>query len=266
MSWAEKTEEIKQRLRARGSLLVALSGGVDSAVVAALAAAALGDRALAVTVNSPLVGSTELEDAKKVAGDTGIKHMIVELDELEIPGFAQNPAGRCYLCKQFRFGRLKEMARELGYREVADGTTASDLDEYRPGMRAAEELAIYHPLVEAGLTKSDTAGLARYLKLPVTGKAHNSCLATRIPYGEGLTPARLQRIDEAENYLRGLLPGVQLRVRDHGDLARLETGPEAVPRFLDRETGSRITRQLRELGYRFVTLDLDGYRFGSYDE
>jgi uncharacterized protein len=265
MSWNERIDPIKQNIRAKESLIVALSGGVDSAVVAALAAAALGERALSVTVNSPLTGTTELEDARRSAEAIGINHMVIDLNELEIPGFATNPPERCYLCKRFRYQRLLALADELGYRAVADGTTTGDLEEYRPGRQAADELGIYYPLVEAGLTKTNIAELARHLGLPPAGKPHNSCLASRIPYGEELTPARLERIDGAENYLHTVLPDRQLRVRDHGDLARIEVDSDDRDRLLDSDVSPEIVAKLRAFGYRFVTIDLDGYRFGSYD-
>ena len=145
MSWNERIDPINQNIRAKESLIVALSGGVDSAVVAALAAAALGERALSVTVNSPLTGTTELEDARRSAGAIGINHMVIDLNELEIPGFATNPPERCYLCKRFRYQRLLALADELGYRAVADGTTTGDLEEYRPGRQAADELGAVLP-------------------------------------------------------------------------------------------------------------------------
>lgn len=266
MPWPEKIEQIEQAIRQKGSLLVALSGGVDSAVVAALAYRALGQKALAVTINSPLVCSGELEDARRVAEAIGINHLIVDLDELQMADFRQNSQERCYLCKQFRFTRLGEIAQEKGYQEIADGTTASDLREFRPGLKAARELGIYHPLAEAGLSQDDTAAIAAFLKLPVAGKPHNSCLATRVPYGEELAPARLQRIDKAEGFIREVLPAAQIRVRDHGELARLEVDSDAVPYLLNQSVSRQITQRLKKLGYQFVTLDLEGYRFGSFDK
>ena len=265
MSWPEKIKQVKQNIRSKESLIVALSGGVDSSVVAALAHAALGEKSLAVTVDSPLLCSGELEDAQRVAGAVGIDHLIVRLNELEMLDFSRNPPERCYLCKRLRFAKLRELAEERGYQHIADGTTASDLGEHRPGMQAAGELGIYHPLAEARLSQQDTAEIAQFLKLPVAGKAHNSCLATRLPYGEELSPERLRRIDQAENLIREMLPPTQLRIRDHGDLARLELAPDTIAHILSQNIYPQIALKLKELGYRFVTLDLDGYRFGSFD-
>ena len=247
-------------------MIVALSGGVDSSVVAALACKALGRDSLAVTVNSPLVPSSDIENAAKAAGYIGINHLILRLDELEMPEFILNPTNRCYLCKRFRFAKLKELAVERGFREVADGTNSSDLKEFRPGLKAAKELGIYSPLLEAGLSKKETSKIAELLGLPVAGESHNSCLATRVPYGEELTQPKLKRIDDAEKYIKSIVPVKLLRVRDHGEIARLELAQDEQRFFLDQEVSHKITRKLKELGFKFVTLDLEGYRFGSFNE
>jgi len=266
MSWQEKPNRIIENIRRKGSLIVALSGGVDSSVVTALAYKALEQKSLAVTVSSPLVPSSDLGNATKVAGDIGIDHLILRLDELEIPEFSLNPPNRCYLCKKFRFAKLKELAANRGFEAVADGTNLSDLGEFRPGLKAVKELGIYSPLLEAGLSKKETSRIAELLGLPVAGESHNSCLATRVPYGEELAQPKLKRIDDAEKYIKSVIPVKLLRVRDHDEIARLEVGQEEQRFFRTQETSDKITQKLKELGYKFVTLDLEGYRWGSFDE
>jgi len=262
----ERIDRIVTSISRKESLIVALSGGLDSSVVAALAHRALGEKALAVTVDSPLTDSGDLRDAVRVAEHIGISHLVLQLNELELPKFRLNPPERCYLCKQYRFARLKELASERGYRDVADGTTLDDLKEHRPGLEAARQLGVYSPLLEGKLTKKGVLSVAEFLGLPLTGKPHNSCLATRVPYGEELTVARLKRIDEAEHYLRNLIKVKNLRLREHGSLARLELDREGIGHLIDEHISHQVVKKLGELGYKYVTVDIEGYRFGSFDE
>lgn len=262
----EKMEEIQQKLKRRGSVIVAFSGGVDSSVVVALAYRALKDKALAVTVDSPLLPPGELEDARRIARKIGMKHIVIKSNEIEIPGFRNNPPNRCYLCKKFRFRKLRKMAREMGFQEVVDGTNVSDLGDYRPGLEAIKEEGVYSPLLEAGLSKEDTRDIAKLLNLFTTSKPSSACLASRIPYKSELTVDRLKKIAAAETYIKKAANVRVVRVRDHGDLARIEIGQTERKKFFNETLLDKITRKLQELGYRYVTLDLKGYRFGSFDE
>lgn len=246
--------------------MVALSGGVDSSVVAALAFEALGNQAHAATFESPLTPPDEIEDARAVAQTIGIQHHIKTIDELKVANITKNPQDRCYHCKLYRFRQARVLAVKLGIDTVVDGTTKSDLGEYRPGLKALEELDITSPLLEVGITKEETRELAKQLKLPIADKPSNSCLATRIPYGEQLTNDRLGRVAVAEQEIKKLGLVRTIRVRDHGDLARIEVAPDEIPKLFQEEQTKLIVEKLTALGYRYVTIDLQGYRFGSFDE
>ncbi len=262
----KKVKEVVKKLKKFKGVVVAFSGGVDSSVVLALAKKALGDNVLAVTVDSPVTPPWELKEAVKIANLLGVKHLVVRVNELEeVPGFAGNPRDRCYLCKKFRFSLLKRLAAEKGFNAVLDGTNLSDLGEYRPGLRALKELGVISPLLEARLGKSESREVARFLGLPNYDKASNACLATRFPYGCKLTVEKLRRVAEAERFLREELGVKVVRVRDHGDLARIEVGREERKVFFNEDVMDLVARKLKDLGYRFVTLDLEGYRFGSFD-
>jgi uncharacterized protein len=254
-------DELVERIKSMESVLVAFSGGLDSSTVAALAYKALSDRALAVTVNSPLLPQGELEEAVRVARLIGIRHRVVELNELEIPGFSDNPRDRCYLCKKARFALLKDVASREGFRAVLDGTTKSDLKDFRPGIKAAVEEGVRSPLLEAGLSKSDVREVAKFLGLPIYNKPPSSCLATRIPYGQRITLEKLRKVDLAERVVKERLGVSLVRVRLHGDdMARIEVGPRERKSFFSEEILDFVVSEFKRLGFKIITLDLEGYR------
>jgi len=255
-----------ESIRRKKGALVAFSGGADSTLVAALAHQALGDRALAVTIDSPLLPSGDLDHAARTARAIGIEHVTVRLNELELPRFRSNPPDRCYLCKRARLERLGEIAAQRGLQTIVDGTVASDVTEYRPGLKAAAEMGAFSPLLKAGLSKAQARLLSQYLNLPTAARPSSPCLATRVPYGQRVSRRRLQRIDRAEKRLRALLGVDVLRVRDHGEIARIELPAADLSLLADGHNAARAVQALTRLGWQFVTLDLAGYRTGSFDD
>jgi uncharacterized protein len=263
MNLLEKADRVKDLLEDTGGVVVAFSGGVDSSLLAFLARQALGVRAVAVTADSSTLPGGELEAARQVAREIGIRHVVIDYDELSEDGFAENTPLRCYYCKRGLFQRLKMVACEHGISAVVDGTNVSELKGHRPGYQAALEAGVLMPFVECGVTKEEIRELSRYFGLSTFDKPQMACLSSRFPYGQRITLEALRRVDCAEAYLRGF--GLrQLRVRDHGGLARIEVEPEQFNLILDNK--AEIIGFLKQLGFRYVSLDLQGFRSGSMDE
>ncbi len=263
MKLGAKIANIKAALKAKQSMLVAFSGGVDSSVVAALAFQALGKNAIAVTAASETLPPFELENAIEVAKKIGIAHKIVKFSELDVEEFRMNPPERCYYCKKSLLQVLKKVAEKEGLKVIADGTNADDKLAHRPGIKALGEFNVFSPLAELGVSKAEVRAIATKLGLPNADKPSMACIASRFPYGQKITMEKLDRVKKAEAFLMKL--GFrQIRVRDHEGIARIEVLPDEQKGILKNSV--KIAGEMRKLGYRYITLDLEGYRSGSMDE
>jgi uncharacterized protein len=261
----QKWDRLKSLLREMPRAMIAYSGGVDSSLLLKAAVDVLGQNVVAVTADSPTYPATELAEAQEFARSLGVPLRILHTDELSKQEFAANPSDRCYFCKKELFGKLKEIAGSEGIPFVLDGSNADDLLDYRPGSRAAGELGVRSPLREAGFSKPDIRSCARMLNLPVWNKPSRACLSSRVPYGMRITRELLGTIEQAEQFLHSL-GFVQVRLRHHGNIARIEVDSVDFPRVLAGDTARLIADGLKKLGYTYICLDLEGYRTGSMNE
>jgi len=265
-STKRKLERLQGIIRDMGSLLVAFSGGVDSTFLLKVVRETLGrDRTVAVTARSPVYPEREYAAARKLAEEMDVRHIFIDSHEMDLPEFSVNPVNRCYHCKKELFTQLREIARKMNLSSIAEGSTVDDESDFRPGMRAIREMSIRSPLREAGLKKAEIRATSQELGLTTWNKPSLACLASRFPYGDRITPAGLRQIERAEYFLMGL-GFTQVRVRHHGNTARIEIPPEEIQSLLEPRTRRRVVRRLKQIGFTYVTVDLQGYRSGSMNE
>ena len=260
-----KLDQLESLIARTESLLVAFSAGVDSTFLLKMAYMGLGDRVVALTASSPTAPPGELDAAREFTESLGCRHIILDSHELANPLFSQNPANRCFFCKDELYRICRDQARQLGVDIIADGTNLDDLKDHRPGLKAAKAFGIRHPLVEAEMTKDDIRRYSRALNLPTWDKPSSPCLSSRFPYGTEINLARLQQVAACEIFLKELRFR-EFRVRYHGDLARIEVAPSEIERLMDKETRESVVQKFKQAGFKYISLDLQGFRTGSLNE
>lgn len=265
MTLHEKYNRLKEILKEAGSGVVAYSGGVDSTFLLTVAYDVLGDQVIGVTARSSTYPEREYNEAKSHAEKLGVKHITIVSEELEIEGFSKNPINRCYFCKAELFSKIKLQADKYGLKHVFDGSNLDDTADYRPGMKAAKEQGVISPLKEAGFTKDDIRKLSKELNIPTWDKPAFACLSSRFPYGKEITAEKLSMVEKAEQYLLDI--GFrQIRVRHHDEIARIEVEPNERAKFFDLNKMDQIGNEFKRIGFKYVTLDILGYRTGSMNE
>ena len=265
MELEQKFQKLKDSLKNLGSVAIAYSGGVDSTFLLKVAADVLGDSVIAITAKSSTYPEREFKEAVKYIEGIGAKHIVIISEELEIEGFAKNPVNRCYYCKKELFSKVRKVADDNNINAVLDGSNADDVSDFRPGMKAARELQVISLLKDAGFTKNDIRELSKKLGVPTWNKPAFACLSSRFPYGNEITVEKLSMVERAEQFLLDL--GFrQIRVRHHEDIARVEVNAEEREKFFNIEIMDKVGNELKNIGFKYVTLDLLGYRTGSMNE
>lgn len=265
MTVQDKLQQLQSLFAQMERALIAYSGGIDSTLVAKVAFDVLGDKALAITANSPSLLPEDFEDAQVQAADIGISHQVVATHEMDNPNYTTNPVNRCYFCKSELYDTLKPLAAELGYAYVVDGVNADDLQDYRPGIQAAKERGTRSPLSEVGITKLEVREISKWLGLPWWDKPAQPCLSSRFPYGEEITVEKLRRVGQAERYLRHL-GWLTLRVRSQSDTARIELPAAEIPTFIQSTDLTELVEAFKGYGFTYITLDLEGFVSGKLNQ